>query len=348
MNKHDRNATDQLRDKVGDVRQNLRDIGSIAQDAAKEKVSRFAGCRGPASCRVARCDESQSGRSACPGWRVLRRKPAARGRIRANLGAADSRETVAIGGDRRGRRHLARHSLDPPLVVRLSDVECACGRGISRTGFRERTYGQPERARHGDPSAGSGCRRFRKSRAARTGVGRRSDSLESARTSRGPGRGRAGVGRCASALRAAVELFIAVRRDQVKLSLRRAFFWAVAIGLVAIGGSDSGRHRVRDAGHRNCRRRGRAGGRPRLVGPIADWIRFGRGRRRCRISAGSDRAAAISAQDIGTLWKSRTITMLRPSGRHGRSRKPNSWPNKRLPPNGRSSVTLERMRRFGR
>ncbi len=39
MNKHDRNATDQLRDKVGDVRQNLRDIGSIAQDAAKEKVS---------------------------------------------------------------------------------------------------------------------------------------------------------------------------------------------------------------------------------------------------------------------------------------------------------------------
>jgi len=38
MNKHDRNATDQLRDKVGDVRQNLRDIGSIAQDAAKEKV----------------------------------------------------------------------------------------------------------------------------------------------------------------------------------------------------------------------------------------------------------------------------------------------------------------------
>jgi ElaB/YqjD/DUF883 family membrane-anchored ribosome-binding protein len=39
MNKHDRNATDQLQDKVGDVRQNLRDIGSIAQDAAKEKVS---------------------------------------------------------------------------------------------------------------------------------------------------------------------------------------------------------------------------------------------------------------------------------------------------------------------
>lgn len=39
MNKHDRNATDQLRNKVGDVRQNLRDIGSIAQDAAKEKVS---------------------------------------------------------------------------------------------------------------------------------------------------------------------------------------------------------------------------------------------------------------------------------------------------------------------
>ncbi|HEX4145792.1 MAG TPA: hypothetical protein VHY91_19965 [Pirellulales bacterium] len=39
MNKHDRNATDQLRDKVGDVRQNLRDIGSIAQDAAKEKVT---------------------------------------------------------------------------------------------------------------------------------------------------------------------------------------------------------------------------------------------------------------------------------------------------------------------
>src|ERR1700722_3159218 len=37
MNKHERNATDQLRDKVGDVRQNLRDIGSIAQDAAKEK-----------------------------------------------------------------------------------------------------------------------------------------------------------------------------------------------------------------------------------------------------------------------------------------------------------------------
>jgi len=39
MNKHDRNTTDQLRDKVGDVRQNLREIGSMAQDAAKEKVS---------------------------------------------------------------------------------------------------------------------------------------------------------------------------------------------------------------------------------------------------------------------------------------------------------------------
>ncbi|HTU26707.1 MAG TPA: hypothetical protein VMF30_14965 [Pirellulales bacterium] len=41
MNKHDRNATDQLRDKVGDVRQNLRDIGSLAQDAAKEKATQI-------------------------------------------------------------------------------------------------------------------------------------------------------------------------------------------------------------------------------------------------------------------------------------------------------------------
>jgi ElaB/YqjD/DUF883 family membrane-anchored ribosome-binding protein len=39
MNKHDRNPTDQLRGKVGDVGQNLRDIGSIAQEAVKEKVS---------------------------------------------------------------------------------------------------------------------------------------------------------------------------------------------------------------------------------------------------------------------------------------------------------------------
>jgi ElaB/YqjD/DUF883 family membrane-anchored ribosome-binding protein len=37
--KNHRNASAQLRDKVGDVRQNLHDIGAIAQDAAKEKVS---------------------------------------------------------------------------------------------------------------------------------------------------------------------------------------------------------------------------------------------------------------------------------------------------------------------
>jgi len=33
------------------------------------------------------------------------------------------------------------------------------------------------------------------------------------------------------AMRAALELFIAVRRDQLKLALRRTFLWAVAIGL---------------------------------------------------------------------------------------------------------------------
>ena len=39
MSKNHRSASDQLRDKVGDVRQNLHDMGSIAQDAAKEKIS---------------------------------------------------------------------------------------------------------------------------------------------------------------------------------------------------------------------------------------------------------------------------------------------------------------------
>ena len=39
MSKNHRSASDQLRDKVGDVRQNLHDIGSIAQDAAKEKAA---------------------------------------------------------------------------------------------------------------------------------------------------------------------------------------------------------------------------------------------------------------------------------------------------------------------
>ncbi len=39
MTKNHRSTGDQLRAKVVDVRQNLHDIGSIAQDAAKEKVA---------------------------------------------------------------------------------------------------------------------------------------------------------------------------------------------------------------------------------------------------------------------------------------------------------------------
>jgi hypothetical protein len=36
------------------------------------------------------------------------------------------------------------------------------------------------------------------------------------------------------ALRSALELFVAARRDQVKLALRRAFFWVIAIGLATL------------------------------------------------------------------------------------------------------------------
>jgi hypothetical protein len=36
-------------------------------------------------------------------------------------------------------------------------------------------------------------------------------------------------------LRAAIDLFIAARRDQIKLSLRRALIWTVAIGLAVFG-----------------------------------------------------------------------------------------------------------------